>query len=739
MTDDKANILVVDDRPENLLVAGSILEPLGQNVVTAGSGTEALRRVLEHDFAVILLDVHMPGMDGYETAALIRARKRSAHTPIIFITAYADEMNTAHGYALGAVDYVLSPVVPEVLRTKVRVFVELYLMAQQVRRQADERVVLAKEQAARAAAEEATRRSHFLAEASRVLSGSLDLEDTVSELARLTVPFLADQGAVTLVGKPGRPWQTEIAWASPPDVRVKTATLDAAGAPPEALRAAVESVLAGGGEVALNGLALTYPPPGRHGPEAGPTIRSAVVLPLRARGRILGALTLALADPRRAAVGHDMVLARDFAGRAAIDLDNARLYYEMQEADRRKSEFLSMLAHELRNPLAPIRNGVHILQAPGTTDGQVREVRAMLDRQVQHLVRLVDDLLDISRITGGKIRLQTGPVDLAAVVARAVETSRPLIDARRHRLSVSSWPESLRVNGDAVRLAQVVGNLLNNAAKYTEEGGQIWLSAGREGDDAVVRVRDTGVGIPAELLSSIFDLFTQADRSLDRSQGGLGIGLTLVRRLVEMHEGMVEARSAGPGTGSEFVVRLPLLKDEGGTTNDESGEVSSRVHPSSLIPHPSRRVLVVDDNGDAAESLALLLGVAGHQARVCHDGPSCLQVAAEFRPDAVLLDIGLPDMDGYEVARRLRAHPATERALLVALTGYGQIEDLRRAREAGFNHHFVKPADLDALTALLAEPGTAAAAVGAGVGDTSRCGTFMFPSQRIAGSTGGHG
>jgi signal transduction histidine kinase/CheY-like chemotaxis protein len=705
MTDtDKANILVVDDLPEKLLVMGSVLEELDQNVVTARSGAEALRRVLEHDFAVILLDVNMPGMDGYETAALIRGRKRSAHTPIIFITAYADEMNTAHGYSLGAVDYVLSPVVPEVLRTKVRVFVELYLMTQQVRRQADERVALAKEQAARAAAEEATRRSNFLAEASRILSGSLDLEDTVRDLARLTVPFLADLGAVTLVGEHGRPWKTELAWAHPPDGRVQTATVEAGEAPRDELRAAVESVLAGGGEVTVAGGGWwvageekSSPPATRHPPPA-------IVLALTARGRILGALTLALADPKRCAAGHDMALARDFAGRAAVALDNARLYREVQEADRRKNEFLSMLAHELRNPLAPIRNGVHILRAIGSIDARVREVRDMMDRQVQHLVRLVDDLLDISRITRGKIRLQTEPVDLAAVVAGAVETCRPLIDLRRHRLFVSVPPSSIRVEGDAVRLGQVVSNLLNNAAKYTEEGGQIRLTLACEDDQAVVRVRDTGMGIPPEMLSSIFDLFTQADRSLDRSQGGLGIGLTLARRLVEMHGGGVEAHSTGPGRGSEFVVRLPLLKDEdGGSRIEENG---GALDPrSSILDPPSRRVLVVDDNRDAAQSLALLLGVAGHQTRICHDGPSCLEAAAEFRPEAVLLDIGLPGMDGYEVARRLRSHPATDRALLVALTGYGQADDLRRAREAGFNHHFVKPADLDALAALLASPG----------------------------------
>jgi signal transduction histidine kinase len=702
--DDKANILVVDDLADNLLVMRSILEELGQNVVTARSGAEALRRVLECDFAVILLDVNMPGLGGYETAALIRGRKRSAHVPIIFITAYADEMNTSHGYSLGAVDYVLSPVVPEVLRTKVRVFVELFLMTQQVKQQADERVALAKEQAARAAAEEATRRSNFLAEASKVLSRSLNLGDTVRDLARLTVPFLADLGSVTLVGEHGQPWQTELAWVHPPEDEVRTAALQGTEAPQDELGAAVERVLAGGSFEVVEGgwwrvdggkpsSAIT-----NHQP---PTATKAVVLPLIARGRTLGALTLARSDPKRG--GFDMPLVREFAARAAVDLDNARLYREVQEADRRKNEFLSMLAHELRNPLAPIRNGLHILRALGSRDEQMCSVRDMMDRQVQHLVRLVDDLLDISRITRGKINLQTEPVDMASVVARAVETCRPLIDQRRHRLTVTTPPAPLRVQGDAVRLSQVVSNLLHNAAKYTEEGGRIALEAAREEEHAVIRVRDTGMGIPAEMLGSVFDLFTQVDHSLDRSQGGLGVGLTLVRQLVEMHGGTVEAHSPGPRLGSEFVVRLPALPAA------TPAEVAEPAAPDHSARGPGRRILVVDDNRDAAESLALLLGVAGHDVRVCYDGPSALQTAPEYHPEAVLLDIGLPGMDGYEVARRLRADPDLAGMLLVALTGYGQEEDQRRARAAGFDQHLIKPADLTALTALLGSSGAAVA------------------------------
>jgi len=355
-----------------------------------------------------------------------------------------------------------------------------------------------------------------------------------------------------------------------------------------------------------------------------------------------------------------------------------------------------MLAHELRNPLAPISNAVHILRLRGSNEPDIRSIQEMVDRQVQQLVRLVDDLLDLSRITRGKIRLQSESVDIASVVTRAVETSQPLIDARNHELTVVLPSQPLRVRGDAVRLAQVVSNLLNNAAKYTEEGGRIQLSAASENGEAVLRVQDNGVGIPPNMLSSIFELFTQVDRSLDRAQGGLGIGLTLVHTLVEMHGGRVEAFSGGTNQGSEFVVHLPILIGE-----PTAAAPLERVLGAAGEPRRSR-VLIVDDNIDGARSLSILLEMGGHEVRTCYDGPSGLAEAELFCPEVVLLDIGLPGMDGFEVARRLRAREASPRPLLVALTGYGQADDVRRSREAGFDHHLVKPADPAALTALLA-------------------------------------
>jgi len=690
--DDKVNILIVDDLPDKLLVLESILEELGENIIKARSGTEALRLVLEHDFAVILLDVYMPGMSGFETAGLIRQRRKSAHTPIIFITAFADEMHTAQGYSMGAVDYILSPVVPEILRTKVKVFVDLYRMTQQVKRQADERVALAREQAARAAAEEALRRSTFLAEASKVLSSSLDTEATRRGLLRLVVPYLADMAGVVLRTESRSEWQSELAWFSPVDQEVHFGPL---AGPPQA-HSALERVFAGGPAEVLEGPDVPYPVADKDtaAKRNEELFHLAILLPLQARGRTLGALVLGQGQSGRHFSSVERALAEDLAARAAIALDNARLYRNVQEADRHKNEFLSMLSHELRNPLTPIYNAIQLLRAGSAKELDLASLYEMIDRQVRHLTRLVDDLLDLSRITRGKIHLQMECVTTAEIVARSVEMARPLIDSRKHQLTVVLPPEPLYVRGDPVRLAQAIGNLLNNAAKYTEEGGHIWLSVERRDDWAIFRVRDNGMGIPRDMLSSIFELFKQVERSLDRSQGGLGIGLTLVHKLIGMHGGRVEAFSSGLNQGSEFIVYLPMEQAE------EAPSHSTKVCPAM---HSSRRrVLIVDDNTDAAHSLALLMESGGHEARLCYDGPSALSEAQNFLPEVVLLDIGLPGLDGLEVARRLRAMNLSPRPLLVALTGYGQNDDVRRSQEAGFDHHLVKPADPQTLIALLA-------------------------------------
>jgi len=368
----------------------------------------------------------------------------------------------------------------------------------------------------------------------------------------------------------------------------------------------------------------------------------------------------------------------------------------LREADRRKDEFLAMLAHELRNPLAPIRNSVQLLKEQDMASSPMLEwCRNVIDRQASHMARLLDDLLDVARTMQGKISLKTEHFNLAEIIDSAMETCSPLIKARGLNLVIlhSATPQWLK--GDRFRLAQVLSNLLNNAAKYTDEGGRITLSVSQEESMALIKVRDTGIGIAPDMLPHIFDLFTQADGSLSHSQGGLGIGLTLVRRLVEMHGGTVEAYSAGIGQGSEFTVRLPLLLNE-------HNEIAEAASSGGVMPLCHKlRILVVDDYPDALDSLSMLLQAEGHEVDTANSGTKAIERAQAFRPRVVLLDIGLPDMDGYEVAQRLRELPETQLAVLIALTGYGQPEDRARSKRAGFDHHLLKPVDPDILSTLL--------------------------------------
>ncbi len=383
------------------------------------------------------------------------------------------------------------------------------------------------------------------------------------------------------------------------------------------------------------------------------------------------------------------------ASKIARDItDRKRAEAALLEADRRKDEFLATLAHELRNPLAPILNSVAVLKAPGATEADQRELREVIERQVQHMSRLLDDLLDVNRITTGKFELRKNRVTLAAVVEAALETSRPLINAAGHELTVSTPGEPIYLDADLVRLAQVFGNLLNNAAKYTDRGGQIWLTATRDRDDVVVAVRDNGIGISGEMLPRIFDMFSQASPALKRSQGGLGIGLSLVKGLVELHGGSIAAESGGPGQGSTFAVRLPIAAEAarqpiGGTVNGESKEAQKH------------RILIVDDLRDSADSLARLMRLRGQEVATAYDGEEAVRAAEAMRPDVVLLDIGMPKMNGYDVCRYIRQQPWGQATLLVAVTGWGQEEDRRRTEAAGFDHHLVKPVDPRALMKLL--------------------------------------
>ena len=389
------------------------------------------------------------------------------------------------------------------------------------------------------------------------------------------------------------------------------------------------------------------------------------------------------------------------ASKIARDItDRKQAERALLEADRQKNEFLATLAHELRNPLAPIRNSLNILRLSRDDAAAVDHLQEIMERQVNHMVRLVDDLLEIARITTGKIELRLEPVEIASVIRSAVETSKPLIDAGRHRLTTLVPPQTLSVEADPVRLSQVVANLLNNAAKYTEPGGRIWLTVSRDGGEVVISVRDTGIGIAADLLPHVLEMFTQADRTKRNSQDGLGIGLALVKRLVEMHGGSVEARSEGEGRGSEFILRLPLAGNQQQPIDQQA------IDQQATIEQPlaaRRRILVVDDNQDAAASLAMLLNVLGSDVETAHDGPSALRAFEQFHPHVVLLDLGMPGMSGYEVARCLREKPQFQHVTLVALTGWGQEDDRRRTHAAGFDHHLVKPVNLDALQVLLAD------------------------------------
>lgn len=602
MPADKVNILLVDDQPSRLLSYEAVLAQLGENLVKAHSGEDALRRLMEAEYAVILLDVSMPGMDGFETAELIHQHPRFENTPIIFVTGvHVGDLDRLQGYRLGAIDYVQVPLVPDILRSKVAVLVELYRKR-------------------------------------RALAG---------ENASLVKVNLA--------------LQTERA---------------------EEYEALSRTLALANAELSLSNAQL----------EAEVTERR----------------------------------------RAETQLQ--QLAEKLRQADRRKDEFLATLAHELRNPLAPIHSAVELMQKENTSPA-ARIALDVMDRQLRQLVRLVDDLLDVSRITHGRIELRRELTPLEPLLTTAVETTRPHLDAMQHRLSLELAAGPVLVDGDAQRLTQVFGNLLNNAAKYTSPGGHIVLGTQLRGDDIVISVRDSGIGIPPERLDEVFDLFVQVDTSLERAQGGLGIGLTLVRRLVQMHGGSVTAHSDGQGRGSCFEVILPVSRgqlpgrpDGDAVGRSASAEVASvQAVPdsaalSTAVPRSvpalaaapavagttapaagSRRILIVDDNRDAANTLAMLLDLSGHVVHTVYDPEVALAEFSGVAPDIMFLDVGMPKLNGLELATRIRALPGGDAVVLIALTGWGQAEDRRRTREAGIDHHLVKPADPDEIERICRE------------------------------------
>jgi PAS domain S-box-containing protein len=542
----------------------------------------------------------------------------------------------------------------------------------------------------------------FLASASNALSELTDSLSTMQKVARFAIPDFADWCTVDMLDATGALRRVAVAHADPAKVQLATELQNRHPPDPNDAHGIWQILRTGKSEmvteISEELLQERVKDPNLLRVIHDLELTSYIGVPLTVRGKTLGVLTFITAESRRKYVAADLQLAEALGQRAATAIENARLYEELKDADRRKDEFLAMLAHELRNPLTPIRNALYLMKTPNIDPKSVEEARDITERQVQHMVRLVDDLLDVSRIMRGRIELRREVVDLAAVIHQAVETSRPVIDSQGQELVLSLPPDPIQLEADPTRMAQVISNLLHNAAKFSKQAGQIWLSAEREGPEAVLRVRDTGSGISSELLPRIFELFAQGDRTLERSQGGLGIGLTIVRRLVEMHGGRITAHSEGAGRGSEFVVRLPISK-----VADESQQLPAT--PARDDVGRGRQVLVVDDNVDAAQSTAMLLRAWGHHVRVAYSGQEALQAVEESAPEVVLLDIGLPIVNGYDVARRLRAQPRFANTILAAVTGYGQMDDRRRSHEAGFDYHLTKPVDPATLQEVMASAG----------------------------------
>jgi signal transduction histidine kinase/DNA-binding response OmpR family regulator len=658
------NILVVDDLPTQRLTVEAALADVGERVISVGSGREALKFLLENDAAVILLDVNMPEMDGFETAGLIRQRHKNAHTPIIFLTANADEVQAARGYAVGAVDYLICPFPPDVLRTKVNVFVALSRANEQVKREAEQRIALTREQTARAAAEEQSNRLRVLVGIGGVLTRAVDGSPFETELLSLFVPLLADEAGLVFSAHGDSPGTST--WFRTENAGERSKRLP--GVPPPALADAVSNALVSGRLEKIRD-------------DTGGI--TGIALPLAGRGGVYGALGMVSDRPYTNA---DLELFDIIASRTASVLENRRLYRELQDRDRRKDEFLAMLSHELRNPLGAITSAAQVLQLGTASGDKVERAGAVIARQSFQLSRMLDDLLEVSRVTTGRVQLTREPFDLAEVAARAVDSLRTSGRLNSHEITVQTG-QGL-VDADIARTDQIVTNLLVNAVKYTDVGGKIEVETGAVGSFSFVRVTDNGIGISADLLPRLFEVFVQGRQALDRAQGGLGIGLALVKKLAELQGGTVEARSPGAGQGSTFTVRLPRVANGAAPISEKQ---SPRMLPSSL------RVLVVDDNTDARDMLRTFMELAGHEVHEAVNGPDAVDRARAILPDLALVDLGLPGFDGLEVARRLREEAGTQGICLVAMTGYGQPDDRKRTKEVGFDAHIVKPVTSEQL------------------------------------------
>ena len=654
------NILLVDDKISNLVVLEVILAELGENLVRASSGEQALELLAQDDFAMVLLDVRMPTMSGFETARRIRAHPRASRTPIVFLTAMLDaDFSKDEAYRLGAVDFMTKPLEPAVLRAKATIFADLF------RKTHD----LAAEERNRAAATIRAREDRLRL----ILDNTTDYGFVIADVEGRVTEW--EGGCHSVTG-----WTAEEAIGRPISFFFTEEDQDASVWQSEMRRAAAEGrasdrrwhVKKGGERFFADG----------------------VMVGLRdGDGQLQGYAKIFrdVSAEHRSTVELQAISERE---RLAAD-DLRKLAADLSEANRRKTEFLAVLAHELRNPLAPIQNGLEIFKLLEDAPAPVASARDMMERQLHHLVSLVDDLLDVARITQGKIELKTRRLALAPLVEAAVEMHAAMLKIGQQELSVRLADEPLVVDGDATRLTQTFSNLLNNAVKYTPPGGYITIEMRRDGGQAVVTVSDTGIGLPASSLPTVFNMFSQVTGRRNASPGGLGIGLSLVHSLVELHGGSVSVTSPGEGLGCVFEVRLPLSMAK----NPEGREPEAHADEGSATR--ARRILVVDDNIDAADSLAILLQALGHDTSVAYDGIEALELAEAYRPDIVFLDIGMPRMNGLEVAAALRKKPAFQRTVLIALTGWGSHEDRARSQSAGFDHHLTKPASPTLLKRLL--------------------------------------
>ncbi|MEY2496954.1 MAG: hypothetical protein QOD12_510 [Verrucomicrobiota bacterium] len=703
--DEKVNILIVDDRPDKLLAHETVLSELNQNLVRATSGKEALRCLLKQDFAVILLDVNMPGMDGFETAALIRQRQRSETTPIIFISAVNDtETHVSRGYSLGAVDYILTPVVPEILRAKIAVFVDLFKKTEQVKRQAEEREKFIREQAALAEAEARQERLAFLADASNVLAASLEYDETFRSLARLVVPRVADFCIVLATEDEGTMRQVAVAHRDPAEDPAMQKLLDEFSLSKAAATSGAHVLKTGKSQMVCdvhNGeLREVF-----EQKEDRELIRSLaaisfIAVPLRTHDRVLGAIVMINTDAGRICGTEELSLAEELAHRAALALDNAGLYKsaqkaraESERANLAKDSFLAMLSHELRTPLTPVLTSVLALEQADHLPEEVRESLQMIRRNVELEARLIDDLLDLTRISKGKVQLSLEIVDAHLLLGNAVEICQADIDHKSLSLQKDFAAENVRLEADPARVQQIFWNLIKNAVKFTPEGGRLQIRTRNTDGELCVEISDSGMGIDAETLPKIFNAFEQGERS---RLGGLGLGLAISKALVETHHGKLTAQSAGQNQGATFTAIFPVA----------SSEASAREAsiPSSPGARKSMRILLVEDHEDTNRSLTHLLRRRGYEVQAARSVESALKLAANEHFDVLVSDIGLPDGSGIDLMQKLKSeHPIFG----IALTGFGMEEDLRRSHDVGFNHHLIKPVDLNRLDALIQQSAAA--------------------------------